>query len=129
MSLSVLQGRPRNPKKALGELWQKRMMRIMGGGEGGACTHSHRQAERRAAVTRGEVVRLSLRPCWGFGVRVCCGYVGKKSWVVKATSKEAGPPKAKYVRKIVLAVWEHVSEGETHHDDADEPKLPWRPAV
>ncbi|TFJ85248.1 hypothetical protein NSK_003671 [Nannochloropsis salina CCMP1776] len=34
------------------------------------------------------------------------GETGRKSWVVKATSKEAGQPKAKYVRKLVLAVWE-----------------------
>lgn len=30
----------------------------------------------------------------------------KKNWIVKATSKEPGPPKAKYVRKIILAMWE-----------------------
>ncbi len=38
---------------------------------------------------------------------------GKKSWVVKATTKEAGQPKAKYVRKIVLAVWEREMSSST----------------
>lgn len=30
----------------------------------------------------------------------------KKSWMTKATSKEGGPPKAKYVRRLILSVWE-----------------------
>jgi serine/threonine protein kinase len=65
-------GRPKNAKKMLGELWQNRMLRLVGGGE-----------------------------------------KGKRSWVIKATSKEPGPPKAKYVRKIILAVWEQEMSSST----------------
>lgn len=35
------QGRPRNAKKALGDLWQKRMMKLMGAEQGTLLVHSH----------------------------------------------------------------------------------------
>lgn len=41
--------------------------------------------------------------------------------MVKATSKEAGAPKAKYVRKIVLAVWEQVRTSNWTDLNASQP--------
>lgn len=75
-------GRVKNPKTALGVLWQRRMRSFMGGGGGG-------------------------------GGGAGSGEKGKRSWVVKATSREPGQPKAKYVRKIVLAVWERQMSSST----------------